>query len=225
METVFNKMKKIKQHPYPRNLYNAVNERLEYTLPEEPSEDNLCGLEIALTYLTPRTRDIMLYRYRDCLTYTEIGTKFDLCGARIGDLVTRALRKLSARSSVEIINRGLHGYIDYRIKTSVEANEAIITQKAYRKGYEEGYADAQNDREAKLRESHYASKIPIAEMDLPVRPYNCLIKAGYKTVYEVLHITTSDIIKINNLGRYGRREIALALDRMGYINDVWKEWI
>lgn len=221
----FNKMSEIKKYHYPQNLYYAVNEWCDNTLPEEPSEDNLRGLEIALTYLTPSMRDILIYRFRDLLSNVDIGLKYDLSRSRINDLVNKGIKKLSARSSREIITRGLHGYIDYRIKTSVEAKEAIIEQKSYKKGYEEGYADALSNKKAKIREYHPASKIPIAEMDLPVRPYNCLIKAGYKTVYDVLQISATDIPKIKNLGRYARREIALALDRMGYINDIWKDWI
>ena len=218
-------MSEIKKYPYPQNLYHAVNEWCDNILPEEPTEDNLRGLEIALTYLTPSVKDILIYRFRDLLSNVDIGMKFDLSRSRVNDLVNKGIKKLSARSSREIISMGLHGYIDYHIKSSIEANEAVVEQKAYKKGYEEGYADALSEKEAKIRDYHSASKIPIAEMDLPVRPYNCLIKAGYTTVYDVLHISTSDIPKIKNLGRYARREIALALDRMGYINDVWKEWI
>ena len=222
MGTIFNRIKAIKENPYPLNLYYALNERCGNQLPQSPTEDNLQGLEIALTYLSPRMRDIMLYRYRDALSSTDIGLKFDLCSARISDLLKTALRKLSSRRSLEIITRGLHGYIDYQIQSNVDEKEAVIEQRAYKKGYEEGYADALNDKEAQIREYHPASKISIEAMDLPIRPYNCLIKFGCKTVYDVLNLSSFDILKIKSLGRYGRREIALALERMGYVNDAWK---
>lgn len=222
MSTTLNRIKAIKENPYPLNLYYALNERCDNKLPQEPSEDNLQGLEIALTYLSPRTRDIVIYRYRDALSSTDIGLKFDLCSARISDLLKTALRKLSSRRSLEIITRGLHGYIDYQIQSNVDEKEAVIEQRAYKKGYEEGYADALKDKEAQIREYHPASKISIEAMDLPIRPYNCLIKFGCKTVYDVLNLSSFEILKIKSLGRYGRREIALALERMGYVNDAWK---
>lgn len=62
-------------------------------------------------------------------------------------------------------------------------------------------------------------------MDLSVRAYNCLKRAGYVTAYDLLQLSQSDVFRIRNLGINARKEISLALDRIGYISDVWKEWM
>ncbi len=201
-------------------MYYALNEWSEHKLPEEPSEENLLGLEIALTYLPQRTKDIILCRFKECISYEDVGKNFNLCGCQINKIVIRGLRNL-IREYSEIINRGLHGYIDY----CVEKRLADIAKDKNEKGYEGGYNDAKRFYEAKLKELNAASKISIEEMNLSVRAYNCLKRAGYVTAYDLLQLSQLDVFRIRNLGINARKEISLALDRIGYINDVWREWI
>ncbi|MBP5281598.1 MAG: AAA family ATPase [Lachnospiraceae bacterium] len=54
---------------------------------------------------------------------------------------------------------------------------------------------------------------PIDDLELSVRAYNCLKRAGYHTVEELLKLTDEDYDKIRNLGVKSRQEIKDALSR------------
>ena len=49
--------------------------------------------------------------------------------------------------------------------------------------------------------------IPIENLDLTVRSYNCLKRAGIQTVQELINMPNEEIEKIRNLGRKSLREI------------------
>ena len=59
---------------------------------------------------------------------------------------------------------------------------------------------------------------PIEVLDLKVRPYNCLKRAGYKTVGEVVEAVTSEkgIGGIRNCGKLSVREIKEQLFLFNY---------
>src|SRR5690625_3581108 len=55
----------------------------------------------------------------------------------------------------------------------------------------------------------------IEELDLSVRSYNCLKRAGINTVQELSTKTEEDMMKVRNLGRKSLDEIKLKLDDLG----------
>ncbi|MEE3950726.1 DNA-directed RNA polymerase subunit alpha C-terminal domain-containing protein [Peribacillus frigoritolerans] len=50
------------------------------------------------------------------------------------------------------------------------------------------------------------------EMELSIRSYNCLVRAGYKTVQQVKVASLSDMNKVRNLGTRSLQEIEEVLD-------------
>ena len=54
------------------------------------------------------------------------------------------------------------------------------------------------------------------EMDLSVRTYNCLKRAGINTIVELSNKTTDDIYKIRNLGRSSLSEILNVMKVNGF---------
>lgn len=53
------------------------------------------------------------------------------------------------------------------------------------------------------------------ELDLSVRSYNCLMRAGIRTVEDLCSQTTDDMIKIRNLGRRCLEEILQEMKKKG----------
>ncbi|MGL4647172.1 MAG: DNA-directed RNA polymerase subunit alpha [Mycoplasmoidaceae bacterium] len=49
--------------------------------------------------------------------------------------------------------------------------------------------------------------IPIEELDLSVRSYNCLKRAGIQTIHQITNMTRLEIEKIRNLGKKSLKEI------------------
>jgi DNA-directed RNA polymerase subunit alpha len=55
----------------------------------------------------------------------------------------------------------------------------------------------------------------IEELDLSVRSYNCLKRAGINTVQELAHKTEEDMMKVRNLGRKSLEVVKAKLEELG----------
>ena len=55
----------------------------------------------------------------------------------------------------------------------------------------------------------------IEELDLSVRSYNCLKRAGINTVEELTNRTSEDMMKVRNLGRKSLEEVLAKLKELG----------
>ncbi|MFE4434796.1 DNA-directed RNA polymerase subunit alpha [Peribacillus butanolivorans] len=58
-------------------------------------------------------------------------------------------------------------------------------------------------------------EMTIEELDLSVRSYNCLKRAGINTVQELAHKTEEDMMKVRNLGRKSLEEVKAKLEELG----------
>ena len=56
----------------------------------------------------------------------------------------------------------------------------------------------------------------IEELDLSVRSFNCLKRAGINTVEDLIGKTEEDMMKVRNLGRKSLEEVIAKLDSFGY---------
>ena len=67
----------------------------------------------------------------------------------------------------------------------------------------------EEDKQVKLLE------LPIEEMDLSVRSYNCLKRAGINTVEDLIKKSRSDMLKVKNLGIKSIDEVIAKLESYG----------
>lgn len=58
-------------------------------------------------------------------------------------------------------------------------------------------------------------EMTIEELDLSVRSYNCLKRAGINTVQELANKSEEDMMKVRNLGRKSLDEVKIKLDELG----------
>ena len=68
------------------------------------------------------------------------------------------------------------------------------------------------------REENETQKIMdmnIDELELSVRSYNCLKRAGINTVSELTNKTSDDMMKVRNLGRKSLEEVLAKLKELG----------
>lgn len=59
-------------------------------------------------------------------------------------------------------------------------------------------------------------EMTIEELDLSVRSFNCLKRAGINTVEDLISRTEDDVIKVRNLGRKSLEEVINKLDSLGF---------
>lgn len=58
-------------------------------------------------------------------------------------------------------------------------------------------------------------EMTIEELDLSVRSYNCLKRAGINTVEDLINKTEEDMMKVRNLGRKSLEEVVQKMDALG----------
>ena len=63
----------------------------------------------------------------------------------------------------------------------------------------------------------------IDELELSVRSYNCLKRAGINTVEELCNKTSEDMMKVRNLGRKSLEEVLGKLKELGLQLNVGDE--
>ncbi|MBQ2627982.1 MAG: DNA-directed RNA polymerase subunit alpha, partial [Eubacterium sp.] len=69
--------------------------------------------------------------------------------------------------------------------------------------------EQQNDEKEKALEMN------IDELELSVRSYNCLKRAGINTVEELCNKTSEDMMKVRNLGRKTLEEVLAKMNELG----------
>ncbi len=69
--------------------------------------------------------------------------------------------------------------------------------------------------ERKNEESTRNLEKPIEDLDLSVRSYNCLKRAGIHTLGELIEKTEEDMMKVRNLGKKSLKEVKQKLEELG----------
>ena len=99
--------------------------------------------------------------------------------------------------AVSISAKILSDYLQFFVELSDNAkNTEIVIEK-------------DNDKKEKVLE------MTIEELDLSVRAYNCLKRAGINTVEDLINRTEDDMIKVRNLGRKSLDEVIGKLNALG----------
>ena len=147
----------------------------------DQTPDQIAGLEHALAELTDREKNCTILYYQGGMTYREIGDIYHVTTERIRQIIKKAERKLRHPSRFQYIRFGYEG------------NIARLTPK---------HELTEEDRKADLL------NIPIEEMDLSVRAFNCLKRSDIYIVSDITErLKKGDIIKIRNIGRKTYEEI------------------
>lgn len=105
---------------------------------------------------------------------------------------------LSAQEAVSLAARILTEHLNLFVNLSDEAaGTEIMVEKT-------------NDDKEK------ALEMTIEELDLSVRSFNCLKRAGINTVEDLINKSEDDMMKVRNLGRKSLEEVLAKLDSLGF---------
>ncbi len=103
----------------------------------------------------------------------------------------------SAREIVSLAGKIINEHVNLFIELCAEMSDmSILISK-------------EEDKQVKLME------LPIEEMDLSVRSYNCLKRAGINTIQDLLKKSKSDMFKVRNLGAKSVEEVIQKLESYG----------
>jgi len=68
--------------------------------------------------------------------------------------------------------------------------------------------------ERKVEETNRNLEKPIEDLDLSVRSYNCLKRAGINTLGELIEKSEEDMMRVRNLGKKSLKEVKQKLEEM-----------
>lgn len=195
-------MKERLEYPYnliedlelePCECFEHFNERLEFLLTK--------------LVITDREEKVIRLYYIDGKTFEKIGKEFGVTRERIKQINAKAIEKL------KLFKKYFYGgkWCLMEDLAKEEYQKYLETQKSFRT-YES----------AKQYILQYESGVflPIREqkienLDLSMRSYNCLRRAGIRTIGDLLNFTYYDLIKIRNLGRKSMKEILDTIHDLG----------
>lgn len=171
---------------YPENLLCAIMGERNLEAIGFNSDISIVGerLEKMLDTLLPREKEILHIRWKNRFSFQTVAEMYNLTKERIRQIENKALRKLRHPTRWAFIKDG----IDIKAER-LKALELAKTQK------EERIVNLQFD------------KIGIEHLDLSVRSYNCLKRAGYDTLKEILVLTDADFCRIRNMGSRSINEV------------------
>lgn len=196
MNTTSRKMK-IMKLPYPENLLTAIFERTGIEVPEI-TEDIEAGLEYAVSTLDDRRQTILRLRFQENISQRKVAEMLGVSPSAIGSMERDSIFKLHRPPVVAYLMYGKTGY-ENRMEQMRLQDEAERNTEAYKK----------------------ITGIRFEELDLSIRAFNCLRRAGYETIGDIVDLTEEDIIHIKNISWKQYDEIGRKLLARGVSESAW----
>ena len=154
------------------------------------------ALKEAVLQLTEREQKVLELRFVHGMTYEQCGYRFNVARERIRQVEQKALRKLrNPRFAKHYLLDTLDKAFEIDSERARLERENMMLREKLEK-YE-------NIPKPKVE----PKKIDIAYMELSVRSYNCLKRAGFNFVDDLDGKTVSDLKKVRNLGMKSLREV------------------
>jgi transcriptional regulator len=156
------------------------------------------ALEEAITHLTDREQMVLEMRFEHGMTYEQCGYRFGVTRERIRQIEAKALRKLrhprfAKHYLLDTLNKAFE--IDAERARLERENNQLVAR-----------LNALGDKIAREKKTQ-ERKVDIGEMELSVRSYNCLKRAGIYYVSDLEGMTYEKLKKVRNLGRKSILEV------------------
>lgn len=154
------------------------------------------ALKEAMSELTEREQKVLELRFVHGMTYEQCGYRFNVTRERIRQVEHKALRKLRNPRFAK------HYLLDTLDKAfEIDAERASLERENIE--LREKLEKYENVPKPKVE----PKKINIDEMELSVRSYNCLKRAGIYYVSDLEGMTCEKLKKVRNLGRKSMIEV------------------
>ena len=163
--------------------------------------------------------DMIEMRYRDHMTFDDIGNKYNLTRNRPREILMKFYRQMRHPSR----SKKLRFVVDVLFNSRGEVNFADIISRYER---EMTMAEKQKQIVSNLvkGDSALLSDILIEELDLSVRAYNCLKRFGINTAADLVKLFVEqpeeEILKsIRNLSKHTYDDVKMKLVSMGFLKE------
>lgn len=173
------------------------------------------GLQVALDTLSERERQVVRGRFELGLTLETVARVQNVTRERIRQIEAKALRKLRHPIRAKL----------YRGVTFTELIEECQKYRVLEAEYnrlQEAYTELAAQKGVPVGTINTAERAgvmmtPIEELELSIRSYNCLRRAGKNILQDLAEMTVADFQKVRNLGRKSLDEVTHKLKEYGII--------
>ena len=198
--------------------YNLLDDVFQEPVSFIMTDDRIDGLYDALDMLTDREKEWTILSYRDGMANTEIARMYDRSSNRVMQVLHTAVRKLRHPARIRLIMDGVNGSreIAEELEMISIQRQKLMQERMELEGLRQDVAYLRD----KLHDLHDPIDAPlnVAEMDLSVRSFNCLMRADFKTMRDLLKCATEgNLPRIRNFGVKSIKEVLQKLYDMGYI--------
>jgi len=212
------------QSPWP---YNLAEEILGEEFPCVMTRDQMEGLREASAHLTEREQEYVWLYYKLGYTLEEIGKKYDTTKQWVRINIARGVRKMQQPGLRDMVRYGYSGAMTRGENKRLEKeNTELEKRNAYLKARIEANRKASEEMSRELEGQVMvpvvdvpALDISIGELDLSVRAYNCLHRAGCNTVEDIVKYCKdpdkNGLLGIRNMGKRSAEEVAMRLRSFG----------
>lgn len=188
---------------YPGNMLEDIAEKVNGEHLTALPDDWQPSIEYAVSLLTEREAGVLKLRYQQGLKLDDISKEYGVTRERIRQILRRALRELTYHHKWR--------FIKYGISVAIKAAEDKAREDGFQNGYRRGLHDAERYRKIDLH-----GDVSLCDLDLSVRSYNCLCRAGVKTGSDIVGMGYDRLIRVRNFGRKSYEEVIKKLDALGY---------
>lgn len=196
-----------KSNPYPFNLIDAL-------VVKGVTEDEV---EQATKTLPERELAVLLLYYQDGLSMEEIGSKYGVTRERIRQVLSKAVRRVASKARLYPKERELllKREIAERDLANLDKHRAELVEIFRKTGnYSEEMEATFGSVTLTAGMTDYDLR-SIEELDISIRSYNCLKRAGVCTFADLTKRTLDELSKVRNLGKRCLKEIVNAMKSEG----------
>lgn len=164
--------------------------------------------------LREREKNCIISYYKDMMGLDSIGKAMGVTKEKVRQFISKGLRRLMARKSMFTMPKDKYYLISQAEKDKMIAKfeselRASYEEMTYEKALEIVKAKEESDRKSRR------TNTSIDELELSVRTYHCLLRAGITTVEELTQKTYNDMWKIRNLGQKSLKELIEKMQSIG----------
>ncbi len=202
--------------PWPYNLLDELVEPERWT--ELFGADQMDGLNFSLETLPDREREAVLLYYRDGLDLWQTGDKLGISRERARQIIVKGVNKLRRPSILRYLQMGVQGAeaasksAQYRLKlqmdiSKLEARKQELTILINMLENTPGLkinkgSETEEETELALED------IPLEDLGLSVRSFNCMRRSGMKTLGDIIQFAESGkMARVRNFGKVSCREV------------------
>ena len=203
---------------YPLNLLDVLaGEEWEHDIPV----DFEGSLAYVLATLTKREQNVIIQRFKECRTYEDIGKDYNITRERIRQLEAKGLRKLRHPTRMKFLKYGIKGWYLHEKENELQCELTRVVDELTKIAEAITAVDGMDklmklaaDKE-RWKKDHPQLDMPLEDLELSVRSYNCLKRAGIRTLGDIANSTAYELMHVRNLGRQSFEEIVQKLHEYG----------